>query len=458
MLSFPPFQLDIEDERLWKNGEEAELRRKPFAILRYLAQNPQRLVRHEELVGAVWGGKPAMSESLLRTHLCELRQVLGKGVIETVVGRGYRFLPEVRLDLDARRRDEGARATESGSGLVGRETEQGLLGRALAAASDRKRTTLFVSGDAGIGKTTLVDTFLERATVEGSVLVGWGTCVEQFGDGEAYLPVLEAIGALCRGPGANRVIEVLDKHAPAWLIQLPGVVRPDRRDDLQRRAAGVTPAGAMCELADALEVLSAHAPIVLVLDDLQRVDLATARLITFLSRRREPARLLIIGTYRSREVRRGHPVTKVAAELIAHRLASSIEVGGLSSEDVDAYLSRRYPRRALPAELARTLQATTGGSPLALSTLVDTLEREGVLRQRMGHWELSTTVAEVATRPLDDTRELFDVELLEDEDVSAVSGDEYPAPERTWHPYAGGHIRAIRGPSPAVAAATPRAS
>ena len=154
----------------------------------------------------------------------------------------------------------------------------------------------------------------------------------------------------------------------------------------------------------------------------------------------------------------GQPVTKVAAELIAHRLASSIEVGGLSSEDVDAYLSRRYPRRALPAELARTLQATTGGSPLALSTLVDTLEREGVLRQRMGHWELSTTVAEVATRPLDDTRELFDVELLEGEDVSAVSGDEYPAPERTWHPYAGGHIRAIRGPSPAVAAATPRAS
>ena len=55
MLSFPPFRLDLDDERLWKDGEELHLRRKPFAILRYLVEHPQRLVTQPEIVEAVWG-------------------------------------------------------------------------------------------------------------------------------------------------------------------------------------------------------------------------------------------------------------------------------------------------------------------------------------------------------------------------------------------------------------------
>ena len=68
--------------------------------------------------------------------------------------------------------------------------------------------------------------------------VAWGTCVEQYGSAQAHLPVLAAVGGLCRGRGAERAIEVLTRHAPAWLVQLPGVVGPDRLEGLQRRAAG----------------------------------------------------------------------------------------------------------------------------------------------------------------------------------------------------------------------------
>src|ERR1700739_3687854 len=89
LLSFPPFRLDLDAERLWRDDKEVPLRRKPFAILRYLVQNPQRLGLQAEIVEAVWG-KIAMSESLLRTHVHDLRGVLGEGVVETVVGRGYR--------------------------------------------------------------------------------------------------------------------------------------------------------------------------------------------------------------------------------------------------------------------------------------------------------------------------------------------------------------------------------
>src|SRR5215813_5496714 len=93
-LTFPPFELDVIDERLWKAGEELSLRRKPFAILRYLAEHPRRLVSQQELVDAVWG-QVAMSDSVLRTHIRDLRRVLGDDLIETVVGRGYRFRVDV---------------------------------------------------------------------------------------------------------------------------------------------------------------------------------------------------------------------------------------------------------------------------------------------------------------------------------------------------------------------------
>src|ERR1700741_3472952 len=94
-LSFPPFLLDVVDERLSKDGVELKLRRKPFAILKYLAMNPKRLVTQDELIAAVWG-KVVMSESLLRTHVRDVRSVVGDAVIETVIGRGYRFVPDVR--------------------------------------------------------------------------------------------------------------------------------------------------------------------------------------------------------------------------------------------------------------------------------------------------------------------------------------------------------------------------
>src|SRR5580704_13649892 len=161
MLSFPPFRLDLDNERLWKNGEEIRVRRKPFAILRHLVQHPQRLVSHDEIIEVVWG-KIATSESLLRTHLSEVRQALGEGVVETVVGRGYRFLPEVtRLDLESWRGDASAPARRNGGVVVvGRDAELDSLRAALRSARDRRRTTIFVSGEAGAGKTTLVDVFL----------------------------------------------------------------------------------------------------------------------------------------------------------------------------------------------------------------------------------------------------------------------------------------------------------
>ena len=412
MLSFPPFRLDLDDERIWKSGEELHLRRKPFAILRYLVRHPQRLVTHDELVEAVWG-KIAMSESLIRSHVRALRQVVGEGVVETVIGRGYRFVPQVKYEeVDGSGGGaENAATQDPGRMIVGRDQELEALRAALRSVKDRRRTTVFVTGEAGTGKTMLVDGFLEQTGAPGPLVVGRGTCIEQYGSGQAYLPVLDAIGSLCRGRGADQAIEVFEKKAPTWLAQLPGVVPPERLDDLQRRAAGATQARTLREVAEAIESLSAEAPVTIVFEDLHWTDPSTAELLAFLAGRRDPARLLILGTYRPEEVSRGHPLTRVTGELIAHRQASSIALEGLGTQAVDVYLSKRLPGHALPPEVAGTLHRSTGGNPLFLSTFVDDLESRGLIRERDGRWELSTSVDDIAARRPESIRGLIDARI-----------------------------------------------
>jgi DNA-binding winged helix-turn-helix (wHTH) protein len=412
LLSFSPFRLDLESERLWKGDEEVRLRRKPFAILKHLVRNPQRLVTHGEIVEAVWG-KIAMSESLLRTHLYDLRQVLGEGFVETVVGRGYRFVSKV-TSLDAQASQSRSRLTgpEGGGRLVvGRDAELDALTAALRLAADGRRTTVFVIGEAGSGKTTLVDAFLEIVNIMGPALVGCGASVEQYGSGQAYLPVLDAIGALCRGRDADRAIAVFARCAPSWLVQLPGLVDPDHLEELQRRAVGATQARMVCELAEALDALSAIAPVVIVFEDLHWADPSTAKVIAFLGGRREPARLLIIGSYRPEEAPRGHPLIRVGGQLIAHRQASAISLAGIGPAAVDFYLSKRFRGHVFPPELASILERSTDGNPLFLTTLVDDLEGQGLICKREGHWELSINVEDVAARRPDSIRRLIDTQI-----------------------------------------------
>jgi DNA-binding winged helix-turn-helix (wHTH) protein len=98
-LSFPPFHLDLMNERLWCGAEQVPLRPKAFVLLRYLVEHAQRLVTQEELLKAVWQ-RTCVSEGLLRGYIRELREVLGDEAkaprfIETASGRGYRFIAPV---------------------------------------------------------------------------------------------------------------------------------------------------------------------------------------------------------------------------------------------------------------------------------------------------------------------------------------------------------------------------
>ena len=409
MISFPPFRLDLADERLWKNGRELRVRRKPFAILSYFVKNPRKLVAHEELVLAVWG-KVAMSESLVRTHVRDLRNVLGEDIIETVVGRGYRFLADVAY-VQAEAEAEEAAAAKAEPAVVARATELGALDSALKAAKDRRRGVVFVTGDPGIGKTALVDAFVEHARARGALWAARGTCVEQYGSAEAFLPLVEALTNLCKGRGGERVIELLSRHAPSWLAQMPALAPPARLEELQRRAAGGQPR-MLREIAEALEALGNDAPVVLVLDDLQWSDPSTVDVLALLARRREPARVLVIGTYRWRSLPNESPIKRIADELVAHREAAEVRLEPFDEQGIDAYLAKRFRGHAFPSALRSTIHRSTGGNALFVVTIVEDLASRGRIRQEAdGRWALAIDVEEVAAQRPDSVVRLIDTQI-----------------------------------------------
>jgi DNA-binding winged helix-turn-helix (wHTH) protein len=408
---FGPFRCDVGEHRLFREGKEIKLRRKPFAILRHLTAHPQRLVTQEELVAAVWG-KIAMSESLLRTHVSDVRRAIGEGAVETVVGRGYRFL----LAVETEKPEPESHAVEyvapyrNAPNLVGRSDELEALRQAFEAALDEKRQMVFITGDPGIGKTTLVDAFLAKFAVPRAQIAS-GSCVEHTGPVEAYLPVLTALGALCRGAEDRGFIELLARHAPTWLAQMPGLLGDEELQSIALRTQGGSQSRMLRELAEALDVIAAERPLVLVLEDVQWADASTTDLLAMLGARREPARVLVVATCRPSEITKGERLARVIGALTAHKQAATLKLESWSEATMSDYLAQRFAVAHFPEGLAGCIQQMTGGNPLFAVAVVDDLESRGMIRPSQSGWELAAGLADVAHCSPDTVRQLIDIQI-----------------------------------------------
>src|SRR5262249_50324282 len=182
-IRFSPFVLDVVEGRLVRGSEVVPLRHRALTVLHYLALRPNRLVTKDELLAAVWPGV-SVSEIVLAVCVSELRKGLGDSAkvprfIETVHGRGYRFIATVGAGEGPS--DAGPRAR---CPVVGRDAELEHLDRRLERALAGQRQIIFVTGDPGIGKTTLVEAFLERVAPRRDLGLARGQCVEQNAAGE----------------------------------------------------------------------------------------------------------------------------------------------------------------------------------------------------------------------------------------------------------------------------------
>jgi DNA-binding winged helix-turn-helix (wHTH) protein len=219
-LAFGPFGLDLHDERLWCGHEVLRLPPKAFAVLACLVTQAGRLVTKDALLAAVWP-ETIRSEDVLTAAIRQLRRVLDDQVrtprfIETVHGRGYRFMASVSTLVaseDAGRREAPRPASSPlwrrPPHFVGRDPALAQLTQWWTTARQGTRQVGMIVGEPGIGKTALVETFLAQITATEDVWVGHGQCLDHYGAGEAYLPVLEALGRLGRGPEGTPLVTVL---------------------------------------------------------------------------------------------------------------------------------------------------------------------------------------------------------------------------------------------------------
>src|SRR5262249_24948835 len=148
----------------------------------------------------------------------------------------------------------------------------------------------------------------------------------------------------------------------------------DERETLRRQLLGGTKERMLREMAEALEALTATAPVVLVLEDLHWSDYSTLDLLAMLARRQEPARLLVVGSYRSAEVIvTGHPLRALIRELRVRRQCEDLALPFLREPHVAAYLALRFGAHAFEPELARAVHQRTDGNPLFMVRVVDEL-------------------------------------------------------------------------------------
>ncbi|HET9131794.1 MAG TPA: winged helix-turn-helix domain-containing protein, partial [Terriglobia bacterium] len=277
---FDPFCLDPVKERLWRDSQAIKLRPKAFAVLAYLVQRPGQLVTKEDLLSAVWP-ETFVSDAVLKVAIRQIREALDDDsdaprFVETAHRRGYRFIGSISKGTSPVLPPQ---SSDSHPGVVGRDDALSRMHGWIERMLGRERQVVFVTGEAGIGKTALVDTFVQSIASNRSIRIVRGQCLEQYGTSEAYLPLLEAIGRLCRDH--PQVIEVLRAHAPMWLLQLPSLVSASDREWLNRQVVGATRDRMLREMGDALEILTADVPLVIVLEDLHWSDYSTVDLISY---------------------------------------------------------------------------------------------------------------------------------------------------------------------------------
>ena len=413
---FPPFRLDTVNECLWRNRDDAEerirLTPKAFAVLRFLVEHAGRLVTEEELLAHVWP-KVYVQPEAIKSQIHEIRKILGDDpknprFIETSARRGYQFIAPV-ADATAPR----AAVELPASRLVGRGTQLEALKSCLERTQANRRQIVFITGETGIGKTTLADECMRRTAVEFSdVRIARGQCLEGHGSKEPYYPVLEAIGQLCRGSDGAKLVRILAAQAPTWLVQFPDLMSREQRERFQQEILGATRDRMLREIAEALDTFSAEKPLLLVIEDLHWADPSTVDFISTLARRRGPGKLMLIGTYRPLDlVLAQHPLQLLKQDLLVHQLCGEIALEPLTQTEVAEYLAIQTPGTPVPEGVAALIYRYSEGNPLFMVAALDHLRSRGLIAVENATWQLAVPIESIYLEAPENLRQMIELQI-----------------------------------------------
>ena len=278
---------------------------------------------------------------------------------------------------------------------VGRQTERRSLRDVFERVNSGQSLLVCISGEPGMGKTTLVEDFLHDLTADhvSSIQIGRGRCSERLEGTGAYLPFLEALEALLHSADSGSTVRAMKLLAPTWYTQLR---------TMSEESAGAAPPPATSlerlkrELVLFLQEATQLRPIVLFLDDLHWADASTVDLINYIASRFDSMRTLIIGTYRPVDLRLArHPMQQVQLDLQARGACIELGLEFLKKEDTIEYLAGEFPGHRFPGTFADLIHSKTEGNPLFMVDVVRYLRNRGTMAQESGHWALVQSVPDI---------------------------------------------------------------
>jgi len=361
--SFDDYEFDADKLELRRAGRPIKADRLLLRILRVLVRRPGDLITKHEIVAEVWDDR-AVSDNALSVSMARLRKLLGhersrREMVLNVHGRGYRFMRPVTT------RDEAmgpalasSAAGRVGTPFVGRARVLTHLREALQDAAAGSGSLSVLSGEAGIGKTRVVEVLAREAAASG-LPVAWGFCRE-VGDAPALWPLTQIARELIQKLGLD-----------------PALLRPELRQllpDLHEPQA--EPAGPGCSMVDAhtskhrifdaiaqvLSLAAERSPCLLILDDLHRADPASLEFLHYFVDELAGTRTALFATLRSDE-----PTGPHFSYVIGHRNTRRIALSRLSHDEVASYLGALVGEER-PA-LAHALFVKSEGNPFFMTEL-----------------------------------------------------------------------------------------
>jgi predicted ATPase len=284
--------------------------------------------------------------------------------------------------------------------LIARKKELGVLKQCLVASARGQLRVAFILGEAGVGKTVLMDTFSSQAAkVRSDVVIASSRCYHLAGSQqEPYLPFVQILQQLAAGDqsrGWDRIKRGLAELAPEWIQIVPvggdfvaAVLRTIQWGYAEFRGSGKTLdfSRYLIQYSNALRLMAESFPLILKVDDLQWADNASLDLISFLVDHLVSSRILLIATARSQEIFLGkgevHPVRRLIDQMVARDRAIELELSNFSQEDLRDFLA--HTRHQLPGELVDRLYRLSGGNPFFIRETINLLHARRLFRRERG--------------------------------------------------------------------------
>jgi eukaryotic-like serine/threonine-protein kinase len=389
LYSFHDFDFDAQRLELRRAGTPLKADALVLRLLRAFVQRPGQLVSKRELIDEVWDGR-LLSESVITVTMVRLRKTLGqrageRAFIANVHGRGYRFVQAV---VEHAARPSAAsphvRARSAAPPFVGRAAGLEQLRLALDETRAGRGSVCLVTGEAGIGKTRLIEelaltvesTSSSRADARASTEfeVVWANCQAALHTPPLW-PFIQLLRTLLErsrlsaeshlAPGLLAEIETLLpelKEAPSATKE-PVSLGPSALFDAPAKHRTFD------AIARVLSELAGHKPCLLVIDDLHWADAASLELLRFWVERCPRARVVMLGA--ARDFALGNEAGKPLAEVLGHRNCHRIALKPLGEQDVHAYVGALLPDPE--GAFARAVLDKSEGNPFFMVELTRAL-------------------------------------------------------------------------------------